>query len=68
MNQEERKIKRVDVTYADTPLECPMPNEVKWSSHPKVVLPIEKSGFAKCPYCGAEYTLTDYDPNKPLGH
>jgi uncharacterized Zn-finger protein len=22
-----------------------------------VFLPIEKTGWAKCPYCGAEYTL-----------
>jgi uncharacterized Zn-finger protein len=28
-----------------------------WNSHPRVYLPIEPSGWAKCPYCGAEYTL-----------
>jgi len=30
-----------------------------WNSHPKVYLPIEDSGHAKCPYCGASYTLID---------
>ena len=28
-----------------------------WNSHPRVYLPIEQSGWAKCGYCGAEYTL-----------
>lgn len=30
-----------------------------WNSHPRVYLPIEKTGRAKCPYCGAEYVLED---------
>ena len=42
---------------ADLPLSCPMPGMTLWNSHPRVYLPIEKGGFAKCPYCGAEYTL-----------
>lgn len=46
------------VTRADLPLACPMPGMYLWNSHPRVYLPIETSGFAKCPYCGAEYTLT----------
>ena len=45
------------VGAADLPLSCPMPGMVLWNSHPRVYLPIEKSGVAKCPYCGAEYTL-----------
>jgi uncharacterized Zn-finger protein len=28
-----------------------------WNSHPRVYLPIEESGWAKCSYCGAEYRL-----------
>ena len=52
-----------EVTYADTPLHCPTPDMSKWNSHPKVFLPIELTGKAKCPYCGAEYVLTDFDPN-----
>ena len=45
------------VSAADLPLTCPMPGMALWNSHPRVYLPIEQSGFAKCPYCGAEYTL-----------
>ena len=48
------------VTRADLPLACPMPGMYLWNSHPRVYLPIEKTGSAKCPYCGAEYVLTDF--------
>jgi uncharacterized Zn-finger protein len=48
---------KYDVTRADLPLSCPMPGMQAWNSHPKVFLPIEKTGWAKCPYCSAEYTL-----------
>jgi uncharacterized Zn-finger protein len=34
-----------------------MPGMYLWNSHPKVFLPIEETGEAKCPYCGAEYRL-----------
>ncbi|MEW8497219.1 MAG: zinc-finger domain-containing protein [Candidatus Thiodiazotropha taylori] len=27
--------------------------------HPRVYLPIEKTGSATCPYCGARYQLTE---------
>jgi uncharacterized Zn-finger protein len=46
-----------EVTPADLPLACPMPSMYLWNSHPRVFLPIEKTGWAKCPYCSAEYTL-----------
>jgi len=46
------------VTATDLPLSCPMPGMHLWSSHPRVFLPIEKTGWAKCPYCSAEYTLS----------
>lgn len=45
------------VTAADLPLSCPMPGMSLWNSHPRVYLPIEASGEAKCPYCGALYVL-----------
>ncbi len=45
------------VNRADLPLSCPMPGMYLWNSHPKVYLPIEPTGWAKCGYCGAEYTL-----------
>jgi uncharacterized Zn-finger protein len=34
-----------------------MPGMQLWNSHPRVFLPIEKTGWAKCPYCSAEYEL-----------
>jgi uncharacterized Zn-finger protein len=46
-----------EVTEEDLPLSCPMPQMQLWNSHPRVYLPVEKTGWAKCPYCGAEYTL-----------
>ena len=47
------------VTRADLPLSCPMPGMQLWSSHPRVYLPIEQTGSARCPYCGASYTLVE---------
>jgi uncharacterized Zn-finger protein len=32
-----------------------------WNSHPRVFLPVEETGEAKCPYCGAEYYLEKSD-------
>jgi len=48
---------RYQVARQDLPLSCPMPQMYLWNSHPRVYLPIEPTGWAKCPYCGAEYTL-----------
>lgn len=50
---------RYEVDHSDLPLSCPMPGMYLWNSHPKVYLPIEKTGQAKCPYCGADYVLKD---------
>lgn len=47
------------VTQEDLPLHCPMEGMSLWNSHPRVYLPIEDTGQAKCPYCGATYTLKD---------
>ncbi|MDQ2639975.1 MAG: zinc-finger domain-containing protein [Pseudomonadota bacterium] len=49
--------KTYEVETADLPLSCPMPQMSLWNSHPRVYLPIEQTGSAKCPYCGAEFTL-----------
>jgi uncharacterized Zn-finger protein len=46
-----------EVTPEDLPLSCPMPQMPLWNSHPRVVLPIEETGWAMCPYCAAEYFL-----------
>ncbi|HSM69629.1 MAG TPA: zinc-finger domain-containing protein [Xanthomonadales bacterium] len=47
------------VHRSDLPLSCPTPEQKLWNSHPRVYLPIEKTGTAICPYCSAVYTLVD---------
>ncbi|MEE4330597.1 MAG: zinc-finger domain-containing protein [Wenzhouxiangella sp.] len=47
------------VKREDLPLSCPTPDMALWNSHPRVYLPIEKTGQAKCPYCGADFILDD---------
>lgn len=54
----------VEVTYDDLPLYCPTNDMSVWNAHPRVFLPIEETGQAKCPYCGTEYVLKDWDPNR----
>ena len=49
-----------EVSRADLPLSCPLPSMSLWNSHPKVYLAIEETGAVKCPYCGAEFVLTDH--------
>jgi uncharacterized Zn-finger protein len=51
--------RKYEVTHADLPLHCPMPGISLWDSHPRVYIPIEETGKAVCPYCGAEYILKD---------
>lgn len=51
--------KRVEVTRADLRLSCPMPDTPLWSLHPKVYLPIDAYGKARCPYCSTLYVLKD---------
>jgi uncharacterized Zn-finger protein len=48
------------VTKDDLPLSCPMADMALWDAHPKVYLPIEKTGKAECEYCSAQYILTDF--------
>ena len=48
---------RYEVTRADLPVHCPMPGMSLWNSHPRVFLPVEENGEARCPYCGALYVL-----------
>lgn len=50
---------RYRVRRKDLPLSCPMPGQKLWNSHPRVYLPIEETGSASCPYCGARYRLVD---------
>ncbi len=48
----------VEVTAADLPLHCPMPGQESAISHPRVFLPVETKGEARCPYCSTLYKLT----------
>jgi uncharacterized Zn-finger protein len=50
---------RQDITRDDLPLHCPMEGMSLWNSHPRVYIPIEKTGKALCPYCGTFYVLKD---------
>ncbi|MBL0141495.1 MAG: zinc-finger domain-containing protein [Betaproteobacteria bacterium] len=47
----------VEVTAGDLPLHCPTASQTLWNTHPRVYLPIEATGEAKCPYCGTVYRL-----------
>ncbi len=47
------------VAREDLPLHCPMDGMSLWNSHPRVYLSVEETGQAKCPYCGANYSLKD---------
>ena len=49
----------VTVSHDDLPLSCPRKNETVWNLHPRVFLPIEKTGEAVCPYCSTRYLLQD---------
>lgn len=54
-----QKAQVIEVTRKDLPLSCPRPGHEVWNMHPRVYLPIEKTGEAICPYCGAHYRLVD---------
>ena len=53
--------RRYEITQADLPLSCPPSNCRVWDAHPRVYLPIEETGSVLCPYCSAEYVLTDFN-------
>jgi len=48
-----------EVRRQDLPLSCPTPEQKLWNSHPRVYLPIEKTGTETCPYCSTTYRLVD---------
>jgi uncharacterized Zn-finger protein len=50
---------RYEVGRDALPLSCPMPSMALWNSHPRVYLPVEATGEADCPYCGAHFVLVD---------
>ncbi len=41
----------------ELPLSCPTDKMELWNAHPKVYLPIEKTGVEVCPYCGSRFVL-----------
>lgn len=57
--------KVVEVTARDLPLQCPTPEVALWNNHPKVTIPVEKLGEARCPYCS---TLYKFSGELPKGH
>lgn len=63
MTEEAVKLSNTDNYYEvlrkDLPVHCPMPGTTLWNSHPRVYLPLEEKGEARCPYCGALYRLKD---------
>lgn len=56
-NKSDNRERVIEVTAADLPLHCPMPSQRLWNSHPRVFLPIDKTGESLCPYCGTLYKL-----------
>ncbi|MDC8446200.1 MAG: zinc-finger domain-containing protein [Nitrosomonas sp.] len=59
MNQQQadNRERKIEITVDDLPLHCPTPAMQLWNTHPRVYLPIEKTGEVLCPYCGTHYTL-----------
>ncbi len=57
--QQENTSKVIKVSENDLPLHCPRPDMVKWNSHPRVFLEIEKEPNQEiiCPYCSTKYKL-----------
>jgi len=39
----------------ELPVHCPLPGASLWNADPRVYLPLEETGKAQCPYCGAEF-------------
>jgi uncharacterized Zn-finger protein len=55
----------VEVSAEALPLFCPTPAISLWSAHPRVAIPVDKLGEARCPYCG---TLYKFKGALPKGH
>ncbi|MEI7967947.1 MAG: zinc-finger domain-containing protein [Betaproteobacteria bacterium] len=56
----------VQVTPQDLPLHCPAPGAALWNAHPRVFLAIDRTGEARCPYCGTRYVMSG--GALPAGH
>jgi uncharacterized Zn-finger protein len=55
----------IEVTAADLPLHCPTSAASLWNAHPRVFIAVEKTGEARCPYCGTVYR---FKGELPKGH
>lgn len=47
------------IQQKDLPLSCPLPDGSLWNQHPRVYIPLDKSGKGVCPYCGTQYQLEE---------
>ncbi|HUW00564.1 MAG TPA: zinc-finger domain-containing protein [Gallionella sp.] len=65
MNKQDINQRYIEVTAHDLPLACPMPNMNVWNAHPKVMIPLDHGGEARCPYCG---TLYKFKGELPKAH
>jgi len=45
----------IEVTARDLPLTCPARGASLWDAHPRVVIPLNHGGEARCPYCSTLY-------------
>lgn len=64
MNEKTREFRHAGphmVDKQDLPIACPTPQMMVWNAHPRVYLPIEQTGEATCPYCGAHYVLKEVE-------
>ena len=52
--------KKYTITTDDLPLCCPMTDTELWNAHPRVYLPVEKTGEINCPYCESTYVLLNF--------
>lgn len=55
----------VEITAKDLPLHCPTPDMSLWDAHPRVFIPVDQTGEARCPYCG---TLYKFSGELPKAH
>ncbi len=55
----------VEVTADDLPFFCPTADTSLWNGHPRVYIPVDETGEARCPYCSTLYKFTG---EAPRGH
>jgi uncharacterized Zn-finger protein len=59
----------VKVTADMLPVHCPLPGTTLWNSHPRVYIPVEDTGQARCGYCGTEFVIKKevaFDPSQSM--